>query len=163
MADSVYDQSLDIAARQIKTIIDGSNKLLLPESSLEPRDFDWNDINSYPGFSLRYVSDAAMLAQVVEDTNTSSNAGYPIIVIANFSSGSQRDQRHREVRSIMETIRRYYHHRRRFQDVDVEGVLENACTVRVGGPTPPQGIKVNKHVEILTIIGWFMESRILGV
>jgi len=161
MVDSVYDRSLDIVAEQITTLANAIDPMFLTER-LEPREFDWDDINNYPGVSLRYVEDPEILAQMVEDTNVSTNVGYPIVIVANWSSGSFRDGRRKKMRNLFESIRRYYSFQRRLQSANIDNVArENSCTVRIGGPNPPPGFKPKRGVAMLTIIGWFMEARTL--
>lgn len=163
MNDAIYDRSLDIVSRQVKELIDRIDTSFLPERKLTPRAFDWDDINSYTGVSLRYVEDPEILSQLVDDTTESTCVGYPMIIVANWSAGAHRDSRRKKMRKLFQDIRHNYMHRRRLQDANETDVaMELSCTVRVGGPTPPAGFKLNKGVSMTTIIGWFMERRTLA-
>jgi len=158
MADSVYDQMLDLAGPQIKTLADAVDAALTPESSIEIRSFDWDDIEAHhPGVTLRSVEDPAVMAELTQSTNERHIYGYPMILVISSNTGTHRDTRTKWQRSLMQAVRRYYHHRRRFASVSDTGTNEIGCTVKSGGPRVPANMKMTKHVELLTIIGWFLE------
>lgn len=160
MADSIYDQVLDIAAPQIKTLADAIEFYLIQEPDLTPRKFDWKDINSHtPGLSLRYSLNGAVQASVMAATNTHNPVGFPLYVVMLSPPGSIRDDETKAFELLKQSLRQYYHHRRRMEDVSSEGVLTSVSTVSDGGPQPPADMVSKYDIQIMTIMFWFEEPQ----
>lgn len=159
MADSVMDQAADLIASQVKTIADGTASWLVPESSITPRRFDWQDIAAHPGVSVRYPDNPAKFANITQDTNAATNVAYPIYVVVHWDTGPNRDARAKAVHSFLQEVRKYYHHKRTLGGVSATGVRENSTTVRNGGPEPPEDLAFNGAIDILTIMCWFLEDK----
>jgi hypothetical protein len=161
MADSIYDQVLTIAAPQIKTLADAIESYIVQEADLTPRELDWDDVQQHsPGISVRYVLDVPRRGNVMASTNTHNVVGFPIIVVlASPKGGFTRDPESKAFESLKQSIRQYYHHRRRMADVDSEGVLTSVSTVNDGGPEVPGDIAALLKIQMVTIMFWFEEPQ----
>lgn len=159
MPDSIYDQALDIVAGQLKTLADAVDANLTPENAITPRRFDWQDIQSFDGVTLRYLDEPQQWSTELLDTNAASNSAYPMFMVCSWNSSMYRDDRTKKFHQFIEDVRKYYHHQRRLDAVSVTGVRVHPTTVRDGGPDPPTDWRLNKTVKMLTIIGWFLQAR----
>lgn len=161
MADSIYDQVLTIAAPQIKTLADAIESYIVQEADLTPRELNWDDIQQHsPGLSVRYVLDGVNRASDVSPTNARNPVGFPIVlVLVSPKGGVTRDPESKAFESLKQSVRRYYHQRRRMDDVDSEGVSELASTVMDGGPDPPGDLVSQHKIQMVTIMFWFLEPQ----
>ena len=160
MADSVYDQTLDTVATQLKTLADAVSTSLVPESAIEVRPFDWEDISAHhPGVTLRYLEGIAGEPDVLQPTNEREVNGYPCVVVCTLPKRTMRDDRAKWIHAFLQSVRRYFQSRRRLSAVSDTGTNELTTTVTEGAPSPPGSVRLDKIVHALTVWGWFIEPR----
>ena len=158
MAESIYDQVLEFATDQIVSLLSGETSPLLKPERLEPREFNWLDIASYPGLSLRFTNDAPVSAQNMAPTNSHNPIGFPVYLVMNSPDGDMiRGTTTKAFELFKQKVRQYYNHRRRMEDVASEGVLSAPSTVRDGGPQPPKDF--TGKIQMQTITFWFFEPQ----
>lgn len=160
MPDAVYDQVLTIAAPQIKTLADAVESYLTQEADLTPRLFDWDDIDQHcPAISVRYSDGGAIPAQNMASTNSSNAVGFPVFVVMVSPKGVTRDAEAKAWESLRQSIREYYHHRRRMETVSYTGWLSSTSTVQDSGPSPPADFSAKHKIQIMTLYFWFLEPQ----
>lgn len=159
MPDSLHDQVLDIAAPQIKALAEVIDLSFVQEVDLEPRQFNWQDVDDHsPGVSVRFV-ESSVRAGVMAPTNSHNPIGIPVYIVMVQPKGFARHAVDKAFRSLKQTIRQYYHHRRRMEAVSSPGVLTTVSTVEDGGPEPPRDFEARNDIQIQTIMFWFTEPQ----
>lgn len=153
MPDAVHDQALDIVASQIKTLADAIDVDLTPESAIPVRWLDAEDITSH------LVVVGIMHPVDYSDTETTNERDvwvYPIPVYFLLPHRPNRDNRSNKLRQLRQSVRRYYQHRRRFDDVSDTGTSQLPCYIRDKAPDLKSDDKI---VESVLILARFLETR----
>lgn len=159
MADSIYDQVLTIAYPQIQTLADAIEAYMTQEVDLAPRRFDWEDIQSHsPGLSLRWSPDAIAPGNN-EGTNAHNPIGCVLHLVMTSPQSMTRSEEDKAFELLKQSVRQYYHHRRRMNDVLSDGVLAGPSTVRDGGPEPPKALTDKWNIQQQTITFHFLEPQ----
>ena len=161
MPDSIYDQVLTIAAPQIKTLADAIEFYLTKEIDLRPRKFSWKDAAAHTkGVSLWYSAEGARRATVAAPLNSHNCVGFNLYLLMIGPQGANtRDAEAKAFESLKQSIRQYYHHRRRMETVSSPGVLTTVSTVEDGGPAPPADLATRFDIQMQTITFWFDEPQ----
>ena len=153
---SIYDQTLDEVASQVKVLADAIDTRLLPEKSipvvrLDPEsDFRALRQNLVTiAFTKRMESDRGF-------SNETETYGYPCHVIFALPSREHRDARHGWIQELMEMIPSHFHNVRRMGAV-TGGTMHCSMPCKVG-PGPPIGTD-DQLFHTLTVWAWFEHIR----
>jgi hypothetical protein len=152
---SVYKQTLDIMAAQVKTLADAISPLLVTEKTVPLRKLDWADLKNFAGICLSYDEDA--IQQAPDSTNERDVWGYPVYVFQIYPPRPHWDERQEFTHDLKQAIRRYYNFKRRMSAVVDTGTNELQCRLVERTPSPPANIGLEVHSQ--TVVCWFIEPR----
>lgn len=156
MADSVYKQALDQVASQVKTLADAVDTDLTPNTTIPVRSLDWDDIN-------HNLVEVCWLEDVREHGNRGNNErdeySYPCVVLFVLSKKPHWDTNRNNIHKLKQSIRAYFHNRRRMGSVSETQVNELPCMVEDNSPQPRGKLAKHKDVHSLTIWCWFLQPR----
>lgn len=152
---SLYKQTLDILARQTKSLADAIDRGLVTESTVPLRRLDWRILKDYAGLVLAW--DDKALEHSPDSTNERDMRGYPGYFLFIMPPRPGWDERQEFYQQLKQSIRRYYNYRRRMGDIQDTDVNEIQCRVVENFPQPPR--EFGAEVDGLTVISWYLEPR----
>lgn len=147
---AVYDQFLAQVASQLVTL--GTTGFLTHAPDV--RVMDWDDVVNLGGLTVRYDND---IRENQEATNERDIYGYPAHLIFAVGWHLQAVGENATIQTMKQTIRRYYHNKRRMSAIVESNVSQEPTTV-INGPRPPYRLR-DRILATITVMGWFLEPR----